>query len=387
MKRFILLFLAGLSLSSYAQVDSTLATLGKLNFAIPVHPAFSILDNNPDNILRPGNTQEIVSLIYSNFLSGKTLIIPKDFSIEFSPAQLIGIRMITFENYAKNGNRILYDAKISIGARTSDDGKNLKNIAAGLRFTWVDKTSLAANKEFVNEAWNRLMKDAGAEHEFILELEREGKQYQGRLITEDEVAGSDSVKAFIHNLYYARQFGMKAFRELYKNKYWNKFKFETALAVRYSSADSLMTHSHYSKFEIYNTLAFPLGKSGQILVGLNYSDNLLDTIHLVKIDSLTTIKDTLKYHASEFTLATRLYAGTNKFKGFIEGSGKWRSDNMLKFGLNIGAEICVTDGLWAILTCGNSWNKSTVSSAGSKWSENWFWNIDLRFKIPEKMKL
>jgi hypothetical protein len=390
MKRIIIFISICLSISCYGQIPGSLAKYGKLDFAIPEHPAFSILDNNTDNILRPSNSQEIFSIIYSNFLSGTTPIIPKDFSMEFSPAQLIGINKITFDAYSNPGKRILYDTKISIGAKTSDDGKKINNFAVGIRVTWVDHASLSSNKDFLTNAISGLRNDAIGARNFINDLISKGQLYKGNSITLENIAKDEGLKNFIESLYLSDStvFSIKKLREKYKNDNWNKGKFETALAFKFNSPDSLMANSYYSKFELYNTAAFKLGKSGQLLLGVNLSDNRMDSVQYAIIDSNKTSIDTVQYHFSNITIASRLYLGTNKLKAFIEGSGKLNTDKMIKLGINVGAEINVVDGLWAMINFGNNWSKSTDSNIQQKkWTSSWYWSIDLRFKIPEKMKI
>src|SRR4051812_47438828 len=102
MKKLLIIccFLTGFN--CYAQKDTTLAKNYRLDFAIPQHPGLAILDDNEDNILRPGNTQELFSVITSDFFSGKTAILPKNISLEFAPSQLIGINKITLMEYRDN---------------------------------------------------------------------------------------------------------------------------------------------------------------------------------------------------------------------------------------------------------------------------------------------
>jgi hypothetical protein len=392
MKKIYLVFILLISQQVIAQIGP-LAKSTRLDFAVSDHPAFTILDNKSDNILRPSNSQELFSFIYANFVSGTTPIIPKDFSLEFSPVQLIGINRITLEDYRKNGNRILYDLKLSIGAKTSDDGKKLNNFATGLRFTWIDNTSLSANQEFIDKALKGLKKEAYDESMFIDSLVAAGYVYNGTPITNFMVMNDSVLRNYIdENLYKSRRvsrvFSIKSLREQYKNQNWNKTKFETSMAMKFSSGDSLIAHSYYSKFQFFNTYAHNLGKFGQILIGVNYADTRKDSIHRVQRDSVRVITDTVSYHYSEFTLATRIYLGTNKFKAFIEGSGKYTTDKMMRLGINVGAELNVYDGIWASVNFGNNWARSTDTTLPDrKWSSDFYWSLDFRFKIPEKMNL
>jgi hypothetical protein len=224
-------------------------------------------------------------------------------------------------------------------------------------------------------------------------LIRAGYLYHGKKIT-DENSADDNFKHLVDSLYekYAASFtsqkfmSIKALREKYKDELWNKFKFETAFALKFSSADSLVRNSHYSKFQIYNTIALPIGKSGQCLLGLNVASARYDSIHPVKTDSVTMKNDTVRYTVTHATLAARLYAGSNNFKMFLEGSGKYGSDKMANASLNMGAELNLSDGLWVVINIGNNWKKDT-DVANSKWVDGLFWKIDLRFHIPEKKKI
>lgn len=396
MKKFLVLLGLLFWLNAYSQSIENLAKDTKLDFAVPEHPAFSILDNNSDNILRPSNTQEIFSLIYSNFLSGETPIIPKNFSMEFSPAQLIGINKITLTDYRKNGNRILYDSKISVGGKTSSDVADLQSFAIGLRVTWFDKSTLASNTEFLEAAAKILKYDALGYLDFIENLKNQGSEYKGMAITVENTSLDTEMKFYVDSLYEDYKYNaevdtfysVKTLRSQYKNETWNKLKFESAFAMKFNSPDSLVSNSYYSKFQLFNTLGLPLGRSGQWLFGLNYSDTRLDSIQQNAEDTSGTSYKTVKYHSSVVTLASRIYFGTNRLKAFIEGSGNFGTDDMIRLGINLGAEVNLSDGIWAMVNFGNNWSRSTDPNLDMKeWTDGWYWKLDIRFKIPEKMKL
>ena len=338
-------------------------------------------------------------MIYANFLSGTTPIIPKNFSIEFSPAQLIGINSITLEDYKKNGNRILYDSKISFGGKTSEDGSELMAFATGLRFTWIDHTTLVNNRAFINDACKGLVSEAIDETHFINSLIETKYQINGKIVTEDNLAEDIDLKNSVDSLYilytakneYRRDttlFNIKALREKYKNEVWNKLKFESAAAIKFNSADSLFSNSYYSKFELYNTIGSNIGKSGQWLIGLNYTNTRKDSIETIQNDNLSISYDTIRLNNSQLTLSTRIYAGTNKIKAYLEGAGKYENSDMLSIGINIGAEVNVSDGIWAMINVGNNWVKNIADNSQNRdWTNKWYWGFDFRFKIPEKMKL
>jgi hypothetical protein len=380
----------------------------RLDFAIPDHPAFSILDKQSDNVLRPSNTQELFSIIYSDFISGKSFLIPKNFSLEFSPALLVGINGITYDDYKSGGSRrILYDMKASIATKVNEDD-SLQNIAAGLRFTWVDESSLFYNDAFIKEAYQEMHKSLSSEVKFqdsLFKSEEFRKEFgipTGMSIT-DALANDATLTQKIHERFISEIekhpeyeiFEIESVRKKYRNLNWNKMKFETAFALKFSAPDSFVSHSRYARFEVYNTFAFPIGNNnesgkpgwGQGLIAVNFSNERSDTIILQSADSNSFISDTVTSNFSSFTIASRLYAGNNAFKTFIECSYKSEIDRLRKISLNIGSEINLTDGLWAVINFGNEWINAADSKSKTASKSNWIWKIDLRFHLPEKKKI
>jgi hypothetical protein len=378
MKNISIVFFLLFTASAYSQIDDSLAKNFRLDFAIPDHPAFNIIDNNDDKILRPSNSQEIFSFVYSNFFNGTAPFIPKNFSIEFSPGQLIGIKKITLDDYMKdNSKRILYDIKFSLGAKLNDQD-SLRNLAAGLRIPWIDKTSLLNNPGFVKDMFKSLRSTSDLRSEFIDSLRIQGVKFNGLLISPENIAADEELERHVDSLFqdYSRKTprSLQSIRTKYKDANWNKLKFETALAVRYSSQDSLFQNIHYTKFIIWNTLAFPLRNWGQGLLGLNISNE--------KNDSLNSNLDTIKYSYTNFTFSSRFYAGSNNLKAFLEGSLKYNSSHFLQPSVNIGAELNITNGLWAVINFGNNWLKNTKLK--TNWESSFYWKLDLRFHLPEK---
>ncbi len=383
-------FFAATTLRAQTRDDSVLAKNYGLDFSIPEHPAFNILDKNDDKIMRPSNTQELFSLVYSNFFSSNSVFIPKDFSVEFSPIQLIGMRKISIEDYKKNAKRILYDMKLSVGAKLND-GDSVRNLGAGLRITWIDKTALLHNKKFIVDAYKALRGNLDTRIHFIDSLHRNKEQYKDTIISRENIAQSSGMEKYVDTLFMdyksslmindtnhlSTGLSIQEIRNRYKDELWNKLKFETAIAMRYSSPDSLFSNVHFTKFRMWNTVAFPLGKSGQALVGLNYSNEKQDST-----DADTQEK--IKYNNNNLTFTTRVYAGSNELKAFIEGSYNIGFQNHIHDrSINSGMEFNLFNGVWAVVNLGNSWSRNTkLEKKGSQ--SNFFWKFDLRFHLPEK---
>jgi hypothetical protein len=392
---FILLCLfACFNIYSQQPEDSLLVKNYRLNFAIPEHPAFDIVGSNPDNILRPANSNELFSLIYSDFLTQKTPIIPKNISLEFAPAQLIGINKVRFDEYRDNNlKRILCNMKVSVAAKTSGNADSLKNLGIGLRLTWVDKTALVENQDYIKELIDQTTDIVLLRDRYLNDVVIGRMKYNGTIISYESIAKNDEVKAFVDEEFRKHTAAVKGSefltiknRKKYKNEMWNKAKFETAIATRVTSPDSLIKNSHYSKITIYNTFAFPIKTSGQGLIGLNYSNELVDSVKTFMTDSATTNRKIQTSSVSLVNLSSRFYVGTNSFKVFFEGSCKFNLQHSIKPSVNFGSEFLLRDGIWGIINLGNNWTGDT-SAKTTTWSSNFYWNFHLRFQIPEKIKI
>ena len=124
---------------------------------------------------------------------------------------------------------------------------------------------------------------------------------------------------------------------------------------------------------------------GQWLLGLNYSNEHLDSVRTTTVDT-TTITDTVGYSLNKVGLATRLYVGANRAKGFVEGNMKYDFRKQIKAGFNLGAECNIVDGLWIMLNYYMDFSRD-LSVSGSKWQQGWGFKADIRFNLPEKFKL
>lgn len=375
MKKLITFYLFLSLFSSYGQEQNGLAKDYNLNFAVPDHPAFFILDNNPSNIIKPGNSMELFSVLASNIISGNSFIVPKDLSIEFAPAQLLGYHKITFEDYRKR--RALYDVKFSLGAKSVQKMDSVTNLALGLRLTWVNKASVHAAYDHVR---NRML----AKDKFRENLEKRGEKFGDKPISLIGMAEDPMMQNYVDKLY---EEDLRKEVSKSKDEFWNKFKLETSAAIKYSSPDSLIKAISFSKFQIWNSLALPIGKSSQLLIGANYALVRNDSLYFIKNDTGGFRIDTLKYFRHLPNLSARFYAGSNSLKAFIEGSAKYSTDRQMLYTLNMGAEFNIRDGIWAVLNAGNNWTKSTDKNNGLPPSTSkWFLKIDLRYHLGEKRK-
>ena len=79
------------------------------NYAVPDAPAFNILNENPDNILKPSSVKDM-GIAFADFLGeDERITLPKAFALEFSPALLINGKNLSLEEYRKVTGCIAYE--------------------------------------------------------------------------------------------------------------------------------------------------------------------------------------------------------------------------------------------------------------------------------------
>ncbi|QHV99314.1 hypothetical protein [Spirosoma endbachense] len=356
-----------------AQNDSVVPTnLGKLNFAVPDMPAFKALGSEPSTILRP-STPMALAATASQFYGNGNGVLPRNIAIEVAPLILIDAspnRRLKLEQYLKR--RVFHSMRVSIGTLTdSSTTPYSSKLAVGLRFSLIDKGDLRYDRNFLQEVANILREDALAEsalrtefnqtHPLTVDLDDREKLFKEFR----EAKQTDTIEKKIN-----------AIKEDYKRKNWNKQKLDFALAWAGRSSDSLVKNLNFHRISGWLTLALPVKQWGQFLVGINY-DNSHNTVEM-KEEVL-----------SRYNLALRLYAGTNRFKGYLESqySRVNRKFNLgvstiesNDFYLHLGGEYGILDGIWIQGYAGYQRNFSAGLSAFTG-------HLDLRFTIPEKIKL
>lgn len=357
--------------------DTTLVRNFKLNFAVPDQPAFKVLGTESSNILRPSST-EVVSLITSNFLQGITPVIPNSFSLEVAPLMLIQSNSLTLQQYDKNS--ILYSTRVSLGTELGNKGSKSRNLGIGLRTTFIDKGDLKNDREYRKQLYKLTSELVAGDNRLKQEW------LVANDLTIQEVIMNDSLNALMESYieieslkYNGKSFKdrLATLKRYYRQKNWNKQKLDFAAAVLLNSEDSLITNLKYNSTEIWLTWALPVQQWGQILIGANYAN----------VNDYQILTDTFNINVSNnISLSSRLYGGTNRFKGFIEGQYELsltEVDNIHTILINGGSEFNITDGIWVGATIGINMKKDKTLS---KFDSNLVGNIDFRFTLPENFK-
>jgi len=377
-KKILLLIVWLIPILTFSQnSDTSLVKHYRLDFAIPDQPAFSIMGGTPSDILRPSNTKELSASI-SEFYNGGSLIIPKSFALEGAPFLIAKSNKLTLEDFDKN--KILYSLRISIGTGSETiEGNTRMNLAVGARVTLFDKGDLKSDIKYRKELWELTSKELDLETLYKNEFIQSQDTPLMMIITDSTL--NEKMKEYIalkKEEYEKKEKPflkkLKETKEKYKKENWNKQKMDLAYAFMGSAPDSLLKSLKSSKHAAWMTYANPVGKWGQLLLGINYNHVMADSI-----DSSTN--ETVNFNYNVASLISRLYVGSNKFKGFVEAQykyeGAFETNNYL---VNAGSEININNGIWLILTIGITQND--FSNEVSK--PSLLTGFNFRFALPEK---
>lgn len=300
----ISLFIICLSYICNAQISQNDIDKLRENYAVPDGPAFILLGNQPSSIIRPTKIKDF-AVIFGDFNTLTTAIaIPKSIAIEIAPVLLINKPGIKEPGFWES-------LRISIGT-------NATQLSVGIRFSFYNGTNSAKaklDKNTINAAINASV--AARITNPALSSATPG------LITLNEIE-----QQLVDSL------------EAEQNDKWNEGALEIGAAFRGSSADSLAKNLRYDRAALWIVGAKKLDKWGQFVVGLKGES----------FSNLPSGKDSINA-----VLQSRLYAGVNYYKGFVEMQAKYiksSDENDFSISVALGAEARIADHIWAEYSAG-----------------------------------
>jgi len=354
------------------KADTSVLSQIRLDFAVPDMPAFKALGKDPSNLLRPSSAKDI-ALMFGNFRSNGSFIIPKNFAVEVAPG--LFKPWYTLHKYATNSwTRFLTKLRISLGS-DMEGGSDSSSIAIGIRMTLLDKSDFRKDTAFLN---NNIYKFQDA-FTGVWKRKRDSILIRRNITIAQFADMTDADKAQINDQ--ARQEAQtaigfdldaivdKALKD-YKKNNWNASKIDFAYSLLAQSPDSLFGNAKVTKHMFWFAWAIKPGKNnhwGQLLFGVTNS--------VVRADS--------KFY-NEFNGNFRFYAGANRVKGFLEFQYQ-NLDNRVKrmetLYSQIGLEVAVYKSIWLHFGTGvlNALNGTAKSQLLS--------NLNLYFSFPENLKL
>lgn len=317
---YITIFLlCGQFMHAQSPQDSILANWGNLDYDIPAIPAFSFLDNNPDNIIMPSAAKP-----FSISIGNLQKLDLNNFGIEISP--LVFVPDITLSDYAKN--RFLYKMRFSFG--TSSISNEKMQIAEGLRFTIIDDSDLKLDSKFEKKATEILDKRLQAHNKSIdaYAISREMRPTDVMELYETDDTVREEINAITNSIY--QGVSIEKYYEKRKAELWNARIWEVGLASMQESQDDNTKNMELKKIGIWTTTGFPIGKYGQWLIGANY--------HYQKTDSISDFQHFI-------SAGTRLYFGQNNNRGFVQAQYEY-SQLIQNFVTSAGFVMKISDGIW-----------------------------------------
>ncbi|MEP2773086.1 MAG: hypothetical protein ABJH05_13125 [Fulvivirga sp.] len=360
---FILSWLVTTTLLAQSPEDTTLVKNFRLDFAVPDMPAFKMLGTNPSNILRPSSPQAL-SLMISEFGGGDELILPKSFAAEIAPYILIKSGSLTLDDYDKNSE--IYSLRLSIGTERDPENNSTSRLAVGARMTLMDEGDLKNDKEYRDYVLKFLSNKSIIKDKFQSEFLIQNNLTIQTVVQNDSLRQemSDFIDDKLDKYEQNFDYRLDTLKQGFKQRNWNKKKLDVAVGMLGSSPDSLAKNVEFNKFSLWSTYGSPVGKNGQLLLGFNYN---------------YFSNDSTEYGVTSLT--SRLYGGSNSYKGFGELQIK-RDENLESnfIYMALGGEINIKDGIWANISAGLERNWTDNNSAFVS-------HFDLRFTIPEKLKL
>ncbi|MDR3705236.1 MAG: hypothetical protein P4L28_04950 [Paludibacteraceae bacterium] len=328
-KSIFVLFMMLLASNIMAETDSIKVGWGNLDYSVPESPAFSMLGNNPDNILKPTSVRSIAVNI-GNFYLTKGNSLPKNFGVEISP--LLLNPKVSLNSY--NRHKFLYRMRISAGTNILDNGSY--QIAEGLRFTIIDKTDLRSDSYFLDQLYQSCTNSSSATNKAIAEYIRSGNGKYHNIIDANLAYEKDTVfKKEIKELskkYYTNNMinpdSINKIRSLRKEELWNATIWEVGIGSVQSSNDSLINNAKFSKASLWTTYGTHLSKKDQLLIGCKFS-----------------IVDSTSEWNKNFSIGTRYYYGSNNLRAFVQGEYKYEhKENGAT--ASIGCIFNITNGIW-----------------------------------------
>ncbi|MDP4207236.1 MAG: hypothetical protein Q8928_00345 [Bacteroidota bacterium] len=363
MKKIIYAFLISLLAGNlFAQKDSIKAGWGSLDYSIPESPAFNLLGNNPDNILKPSSVRSIALNIGNYYLANGSSI-PKNFAVEIAP--LLLNPKASLNEY--NKNTFLYRTRLSLGSNVLSNGAY--EMAEGIRFTIIDKTDLRCNDDFLKILYQTCTNTSVVINKAIEDYVKSNpSEYKNSIEAKEAYKTDAAFKAKINDLskhYFTNDMvnpdSISKIRDIKRQKLWNAAIWEVGLAAMQHSSDSLINHSRFSKIGLWTTYGSHLSMNDQLLIGGKLS----------MVDSLS------KWHCN-VTIGARYYYGSNELRAFVQGEYRYEKD-MSAASASLGCVFNITNGIWGQFAMNFIFdNKGNVTYGPG---------LNISFGTPEKKKI
>jgi hypothetical protein len=317
---FALLLACPLAVRAATPIDSSVVAPDKFDYAVPDAPAFELISVDAGSILRPGTRRELGVTVTSVTL--------KNFAIECAPFLLARDGQVPLAEYRKR--RLLYNLRLSVGTRTSDDG--LTQAGIGLRLNLRDGNDpyaddqLIATATAVAEAIQRARTTAG-------DAVRDSIGSVVAFAEMDSLMREDLIMSRVRRAPSVQR-SVQVFtdaRERHKST-WNRDVVDLAFALAGASPDSTSGTVRATAAAGWVTIGKRLGDHGQVLLGGKGG--------VERADPASALDQ------SAGGAGLRFYYGGNYAKGAGTFDAGWKKHELPVISGDLRAEARLITGVW-----------------------------------------
>jgi hypothetical protein len=313
--------------SAAQAADTTPIYRLRADFTVPEGPAFKLVEIDESAILRPTSVRELAMSV-ADFTGGDgSFSLPSAIGLEAAPWLLARSRDLTRRQY--HDAQPLYRFRVSIAAKLAEDTRQPTAIAVGIRETFIDHGDVRLDR--VLEA--RIVENLLKQHQIHTRAATRVNPFGGGVESGSEVALSAEEQAEVDLL--DRE--LARIIEQRQEETWNETRLEAALAFSGQSADESEGGLRSHAGRAWIAYGHRLGAHAQWLLG----------------GRLSSARDTAGDFRTAAAASTRLYVGTQDYKGFVEAQAGYEEDQQYApWFFNSGGEARVSNSVWAQLSAG-----------------------------------
>jgi hypothetical protein len=300
----------------------SIATRFRIDFAVPEAPALSLFQVSKSSILRPGTVREFAALASDIVSDDGKVTVPEELGLEVSPAMLIAGPRLSLSAYQKAP----WFYRLRLSAAVKRQGSRLTNLAFGLRTAVLDRADLRTNPGYVQDATDM----AREINDIFADQNREAPPTPGTELSLDDL--TPERRARLDEV-------AERLKKRVEERAWNADILDVAAGALASARDSTGADLSLMQLAGWLTYAKGFGRWGQLLLGARAS---------ALRDSLT------REFSGGGSVGTRLYAGVNQYKVFLEAERRWTTGDDESL-LGAGGEARLMNGGWIQFSTGLSW--------------------------------
>lgn len=320
----------------------------RADYAVPDAPALTMLNLDGSELARPSTVRDLAVGLSDFVGDGGSFRIPRTFSVEFSPGLLFFGRTLTLAKYQKAP--VLYRLRISAATQRSESSGTASSVAFAVRTSPIDGADLRTNG-FIQTSAAPIANAVGS-----IDSLAEARADRRRQVLSDSLRQAGVPAAEIRNAVRAVPTAIytpddqqtidsliesfKTAADSARDASWQKQSLDIAVGMRLDAQDSTGADL----------------KMAQVALWLTYAGSIASWSQWVLGAKMATDRDSTsdKYDV-QASLAARVYAGSNKYKVFVDFQGSKRGEDRIEWLLASGTEINVLPNVWAQASLGGGW--------------------------------